>query len=111
MTARRPVIGVTCYVEPASWAVWTAKPAVLLPLSYVDRLRAAGARAVLLPPDDTDADVLDRLDGLLLAGGADVGPGLYGAVPHPLTAPRPDRDAGELCLLRAALERDMPVLA
>ncbi len=106
----RPVIGVTCYVEPASWGVWEQKPAVLVPLSYVDKLRAAGARAVLLPPDDLDADVLDRLDGLLLAGGADLDPAGYGAPAHPLTVPRPDRDAGELTLLRAALSRDLPIL-
>jgi putative glutamine amidotransferase len=106
----RPVIGVTSYVEPASWAVWRDKRAALLPLSYVDKLRSVGARAVLLPPDDQDAEVLDRLDGLLLAGGADVGPGEYGAPRHELTVTRPDRDAGELRLLRAALDRDMPVL-
>jgi len=109
VSGARPVIGVTCYVEPARWGVWE-KRAALLPLSYVEKLRAAGARAVLLPPDDLDADVLDRLDGLLLAGGADVGAGCYGAAPHPLTVARPDRDAGELTLLRAALDRDLPVL-
>ncbi len=106
----RPVIGVTCYVEPASWAAWRDVPAALLPQRYVIALRAAGARAVLLPPDDADADVLDRLDGLLLAGGADLGPETYAATPHPTTVSRPDRDAGELVLARAAVQRDLPVL-
>ncbi len=109
MSAGRPVIGVTCYVEPASWAVWH-KPAALIPLGYVAKLRAAGARVVLIPPDDLGVEVLDRLDGLVLAGGADLGPQLYGAVPHELTVTRPDRDAGELTVLRAALDRDLPVL-
>lgn len=106
----RPVIGITTYVETVAWAAWQPMPAALLPHAYVDCVRAAGGRAVLLPPDDTDADVLSRLDGLVLAGGADVDPARYGERPGPLTEPRPDRDAGELTLLTAALEADLPVL-
>jgi putative glutamine amidotransferase len=109
VSAARPVIGVTCYVEPASWGVWQ-KPAALIPLPYVQKLRAAGARVVLIPPEDLGAEVLDRLDGLVLAGGADVDPRLYGAAPHERTVTRPDRDAGELTVLGAALARDLPVL-
>jgi putative glutamine amidotransferase len=71
---------------------------------------AAGARPVLLPPDDVDTDILDRLDGLVLAGGADVTPSLYGQEPHPATYTRADRDAGELPLARRALELDLPTL-
>jgi putative glutamine amidotransferase len=106
----RPVIGITAYVEPASWTVWHDQRAVVLPWDYVEAVTAAGGRAVVVPPDDTDADVLDVLDGLVLAGGADLGPELYGADREPLTDPRPDRDAGEITLLRAALDRGLPVL-
>ena len=56
--------------------------------------------------------MLDGLDGLILTGGLDVEPSLYGAQRHPLTDPaRPDRDAWELALFRGAEERRMPVLA
>jgi putative glutamine amidotransferase len=106
----RPVIGITSYVEPASWAVWHDQRAVVLPWGYVEAVTAAGGRAVVLPPDDRDADVLGVLDGLVLAGGADIGPDLYGAPRAPLTDSRPDRDAGEITLLRAALDADLPVL-
>ncbi|GGQ57833.1 gamma-glutamyl-gamma-aminobutyrate hydrolase family protein [Couchioplanes azureus] len=106
----RPVIGITTYVEPASWAVWHDLPTVLVPHDYVAAVTAAGGRAVLLPPDDLDADVLRVLDGLVLSGGADIDPGLYGADPGPLTVTRPDRDAAELLLARAALALDLPVL-
>ncbi|MEW2380789.1 gamma-glutamyl-gamma-aminobutyrate hydrolase family protein [Micromonospora sp. NPDC047707] len=106
----RPLIGVTAYVEPASWATWRDVPAVLVPEAYVRAVTAAGGRAVLLPPDDLDADVLGVLDGLVLAGGPDVDPTRYGQVPAPRTDPRPARDAGELTLLTGALAVDLPVL-
>lgn len=106
-----PVIGITSYVEQVRWGVWDV-PAAVLPFRYVERVEAAGGRAVVLPPtaagDDT---VLDRLDGVVLAGGADLDPQLYGEEPHPeTTGLRPERDAAELPLLRSALERDLPVL-
>ncbi|KAB1947854.1 gamma-glutamyl-gamma-aminobutyrate hydrolase family protein [Micromonospora sp. ALFpr18c] len=107
---RRPLIGISAYVEPADWAVWRGVPAVLVPQAYVRAVTAAGGRAVVVPPDDQDADVVAVLDGLLLAGGADVGPGRYGQPPHPRTEDRPDRDAGELTLLAAALAAGLPVL-
>ena len=107
----RPVIGVSCYLEPAKWGAWEIE-AALLPHWYVDLLQEAGARVVMLPPDTSDdVEVLDRIDGLVLVGGADVNPAGYGAVPEPTTdAPRVSRDASELSLYRGAKERDLPVL-
>jgi putative glutamine amidotransferase len=106
----RPIIGITTYVEPASWGVWHDVEATLIPHAYVEAVTVAGARPVLLPPDASDADVLSVLDGLVLAGGADLGPQLYGAPAEPLTDTRPPRDAGEMLLIRAALDADVPVL-
>ncbi|MFI6072944.1 gamma-glutamyl-gamma-aminobutyrate hydrolase family protein [Actinoplanes sp. NPDC051343] len=106
----RPVIGITTYVEPARWGVWRDLPAALIPQAYVEAVTLAGGRAILLPPDDHDADVVDVLDGLVLSGGADVAPDLYGATAAAETVSRPDRDAGEMLLLRRALETDTPVL-
>ncbi|GAA2544437.1 gamma-glutamyl-gamma-aminobutyrate hydrolase family protein [Winogradskya consettensis] len=106
----RPVIGITTYVESATWGVWTDLPTALIPQDYVAAVNAAGGRAVLLPPDDLDADVVGVLDGLVLSGGADVGPELYGAQAGPRTVTRPERDSGELMLARAALAGDLPVL-
>ena len=106
----RPVIGITSYVEVARWGAWD-RLAALVPYTYVEAVRAAGGRAVLLPPDDLDGDVVSRVDGLLLAGGADVDPARYHAPAHPRTVSRPDRDAGEATVLSAALAADLPVLA
>ena len=103
------VVGVSCYFEPARWGAWEL-PAALLPAWYVDLLHAAGATIVLLPPEN-DARALDRLDGLVLVGGADVDAARYGAEPHETAdVPRTTRDESELALYRRARELGMPVL-
>lgn len=112
---RKPVIGLTTYLEQAKQSVWDVR-AAFLPQVYFDSVTASGGVAVLLPPQpdpDAAADaVLQGLDGLILTGGLDVQPELYGAERHPLTDPaRPDRDAWELALFRGAEKRRMPVLA
>lgn len=105
-----PLVGITAYVEPARWGVWDTR-AVLIPEGYARMVQAAGARPVVLPPSpDGAADLVRRLDGLVLAGGADIEPAHYGAPAHPATKTRPDRDSGELAVLAAALDADLPVL-
>ncbi len=88
-------------------------PAALIPLDYVDAVERAGGRPVLIPPSEEGVDeTLAALDGIVFSGGADVDPSLYGADPHPETdSPQARRDAGEMALLRSALERDLPTLA
>ena len=108
-----PLIGITSYSEPeVSWGAWTL-PAALIPTMYVEAIERAGGRPLLVPPSEDGIDeTLDALDGLLFSGGSDLGPDRYGAAAHAETnGVRPQRDAGELALLNAALERDMPVLA
>jgi putative glutamine amidotransferase len=109
--AMRPVIGISAYSEVARWGVWD-QLAVLVPATYVAKVEAAGGLAVVIPPSSASApEVLDRLDGLVLAGGADLDPALYDEEPHEATVGlRPDRDAGELALLQAAWQRNLPTL-
>jgi putative glutamine amidotransferase len=111
----RPVIGICSAVELASWGAWREVPSSLMPLSYSRALQAAGAVALTLPPDDDVAqrpdELLDVLDGLMLAGGSDVDPTTYGARPHPETGGTwAERDRFELALTHRAIERDIPVL-
>ncbi len=109
----RPVIGVSCYGERARWGAWDVD-AVVLHRDYVRSLEAAGAAVVVLPPlDDAGAAaaVVARIDGLVLAGGADVDPASYGAEAHQSTdLPRHDRDSTERALWQAARARGIPVL-
>jgi putative glutamine amidotransferase len=110
----RPAIGICAAVEQARFGNWD-QAATLLPLGYTNAIQDAGGVALLLPPDDeasqNPAELLDRLDALMLAGGRDVDPLSYGARPDPNTGePSPERDRFELALVTAALDRDMPVL-
>lgn len=110
--ARGPVIGVAGDVAKARWGIWDQRAAVL-PLTYLQALGRAGAIPVILPPDTWPAeDVVARIDALVLTGGPDVDPRLYGEPRAARTDP-PDieRDGFELRLLAAALKRDLPVLA
>jgi putative glutamine amidotransferase len=108
------VIGIGAALERARWAAWD-RPALLSPRSYTRTVQRNGALALVLSPDDAVAerpdDLLDMLDGLLLAGGSDLDPASYGADPHPETYGwNAERDRFEVALARTALERDLPVL-
>jgi putative glutamine amidotransferase len=105
----QPVIGLTSYLEPAKWGAWD-QPAALIPWNYVNKLQNAGASVVILPPDADNHDAISRLDGLVMAGGADIEPARYGEVHQEGTdKPRVERDASELGLYRAAREANLPV--
>lgn len=105
---RRPVIGITTYLERTRYTVWELD-APVLPRTYVDVVAAAGGNPVLLPPLGF-ADV-SFLDGLVIAGGADVDPARYGEPSHPKTLGlRPDRDETEFALVENALAAGLPLL-
>jgi putative glutamine amidotransferase len=112
---KRPVIGICTALARANWGAWQDREAALLALSYIAAIQRAGGLAVMIPPDrhleDDPDEMLDLLDGLILAGGNDIDPAAYGADPHPETHHTvPERDRSELALARRAIERDMPVL-
>jgi putative glutamine amidotransferase len=114
VNVRTPVIGISAALEQARWGSWDSL-VVLSPRNYSLAVQRAGARALILSPDDAVAEhpdeLLDLLDGLLLSGGSDVAPVSYGAAPHEETRPgSEERDRFEIALARAAAARDMPVL-
>ncbi|SEG56307.1 anthranilate synthase component 2/putative glutamine amidotransferase [Nonomuraea solani] len=106
-----PLIGITCYVEPATFTVWPDTRAALLPYMYVEQVVRAGGQPVLLPPAGRPADALRGLDGLILAGGGDIDPARYGQDAGQHTGyVRKFRDEAEFELLTAALDRGVPYL-
>jgi len=106
-----PLIGVTLDAEPAGG--WSKLPWYALRQNYCEAVAAAGGLPVALPHEADLAEAyLDRLDGLVVTGGAfDVDPGLYGGGPvHATVVLKEARTGFELAVLRGALARDMPVL-
>jgi len=112
----RPVIGITAYVERASWGRWVDVPGALVPHRYVRQVEDSGGIAVVIPPrpdfdDGTALEIVERLDGVILAGGVDVAPELYADERHAsVQASRPDRDSTELAIARATALVDVPLL-
>ena len=112
MSGTRPVIGICAAIESAQWAAWEVE-VNLSPRTYSLAVQRAGGLALILPPDDVVAEspdeVLDMLDGLILAGGSDIDPGSYGAQPNRRrVAPAPSATASRSPWARARLSATCP---
>ena len=110
-TGGETAIGICAVREQARWAFWD-QTAHLVADTYVAAVQSTGAHAVLLPVDArTPGALLDRIDGLMVIGGADLDPETYGQPRSPHTeATYRDRDEFELALTRAAVGRGLPFL-
>ncbi len=108
-----PIIGVPSYGHAKPPKEYP--PSFVVSQSYIRCLEAAGAAPLIIPllrDEGALWAIYATLDGLLLAGGGDVDPRLYGEEPHPkLGDVDPERDRVELSLLRWAFADDLPVLA
>jgi len=86
----------------------------MLPWAYVTSVRNSGGRPVLLPPggDASEAEAtVAVLDAVIVAGGGDIDPAVYGAPRHPMTEVNaPDRDTWELAVTQAAVRQGVPLL-
>ena len=107
----RPIIGVTLDAEEPGG--YSKLPWYALRKNYFSALAEAGALPIALPHHPELAEAyLDRIDGLLITGGAfDVDPSLYGeGSTHPTVTLKAGRTDFELAVTRGALQRDLPVL-
>ena len=102
----KPIIGVTAALRPES--------IIGVRNQYLESVTRAGGIPVLLPitaPEEDLRAVFDRLDGLLITGGADVDPARYGEEKRPeCGAVIPERDRAEWLYAGLAIERDLPTL-
>lgn len=114
--SRPPLIGLpgrrTCGRQQAGFHEILAK--IDLDLYFADYARGvaeAGGIPVHLPVEVDVTAVVERIDGIVLPGGADIDPARYGEDPDPeLLPPESERDELELALFSAAVDRDIPVL-
>jgi putative glutamine amidotransferase len=107
-------IGICAAVERVRRDPWD-EVVTMVQRTYPAAVQRAGSLALVLPPDEAVVEspdlLLDRIDALLLAGGADVDPASYGAEPHPESGVVwPERDRFEIALVSRSIEREIPVL-
>jgi len=109
-----PQVAVVAYhLRPGRVSFWNVG-GYGVPENYIDAIRRAGGRPVLLLPGDQTPieEVLEPFQALLLVGGGDVEPSRYGQPPHSeIYGLEPDRDGFEIALLRHADGSGMPMLA
>ena len=103
----KPVIGIGADIVPNG-----TRDRAFAYTTYVEALKRAGAIPVVIPPQPENAtDLLDMLDGLVLAGGFDCDPSSYGEEPHEsLEVMDPRRQTNDLALAKLAWERNVPTL-
>jgi len=105
-----PIIGVTTSINLRDYET-PEQAVVMLPANYPNAIRKAGGIPVLLTEGDDVVTLLDRLDGIIIAGGRDIDPARYGEVLHEKTTNlRPEQDSWEASLITSAIERDLPML-
>ena len=105
----RPVIGITCPSRPTKWANWDLD-AVVLPTTYHKMIIQCGGIPLLIPPG-CSSEVIHRIDGLLISGGPDIDPRLYGQENGPHTKEiYPEQDTSEIALIKSAIEKNIPLL-
>lgn len=105
---RKPLIGIGTDVLTTKGA----RDRAFVYTTYIDSLRRAGAIPVLIPPQPENVgEILSELDGVILAGGYDCDPSLYGEAPHPTVEPMDiRRQQNDMALAKTARERNIPTL-
>lgn len=108
-----PIIGITSR-QPVIKTSGGDLHAHVVNLVYTDAVQRSGGTPILLPPVATGEAprIIDRIDGLVLSGGGDIDPSLYGGKLHDdMYAIDPRRDEWEFALIREAQRRKLPTLA
>lgn len=111
---RKPLIGITCNMIPMEGNVMPGMTRSFVNDDYISSVVLAGGVPLLLPPVDGWESVVSQvaaLDGIILSGGSDVDPALYGKEPlAPIGMVNPARDRYELLVIKAADEQEKPLL-
>ena len=106
----RPVIGITAPTRMTKWGPWDMD-ATVIPATYALAVMEGGGIPVILPPEDGAIDVISAIDGLVISGGPDINPSMYGAELDPDTLDTyPNQDRREIALIKASIDADLPVL-
>lgn len=106
---QKPIIGLNADFVPDA-----RRPYHKLYLVYTRAIELAGGIPVVIPVGigaDDLRSTLDRLDGLVLTGGRDIDPALYGEARHEtVNTSEAERQEADMCLARAALAHGLPIV-
>ena len=109
MSSPRPIIGITCPSRPTKWAKWELD-AVVIPTTYHKMVSRCGGIPILIPPGSS-TEIIDNIDGLIISGGPDISPEIYGQENGKFTIETyPEQDASEIALIKSAIKNDLPLL-
>ncbi|MDO6354200.1 gamma-glutamyl-gamma-aminobutyrate hydrolase family protein [Caloramator sp. CAR-1] len=111
---KKPLIGITADYMISQEGLYTGQERFYIAKDYIDAVLESGGIPVIVPIINKESDLLqiiDQLDGIILSGGHDVNPIYYGEEPskHVGFTYTP-RDLYELFIVKAAIEKDMPIL-
>lgn len=105
----KPLIGITCPSRPTKWAKWELD-AVVIPTTYHKMVVRCGGIPILIPPG-SDKEIIDKIDGLIISGGPDISPEIYGQKNNKFTNEiYPEQDTSEIALIKYAIKKDFPLL-
>ena len=106
----RPIIGITAPTRMTKWGPWDMD-ATVIPATYALAVIDGGGIPVILPPEDGATEIISAMDGLVISGGPDIDPSMYGADLDPDTLDTyPKQDKREIALIKAAIKADLPLL-
>jgi len=106
----KPLIGITTSVNVLDYETQDQET-IMIPTNYPKAIRESGGISILLTESDDADEILNHLDGLVIAGGRDIDPNLYGEAFHNRTNDvRPKQDIWEIALIKGAIKRDLPLL-
>ena len=109
MSSPRPIIGITCPSRLTKWAKWELD-AVVIPTTYHKMVDRCGGIPILIPPGSS-VEIIDKIDGLIISGGPDISPEIYGQENGKFTNETyPEQDISEIALIKSAIEKDLPLL-
>lgn len=111
---KKPFIGITCNYMMSDAGLSLGQERNFVPKEMIDAVIEAGGVPILVPILNKEEDLLEimsTLDGMILSGGHDVNPIYYGEEPSKYVGfTYTPRDLCELFIVKAAIEKDMPIL-
>ena len=106
----KPIIGITASINIIDYETEN-QSVIMSPATYLDAVKKSGGVGIIISEGEYTEELLGILDGLIIAGGRDISPTLYGEENHEQTKDiEISQDEWEMLLIKGAIKRDLPLL-